>query len=118
MYRLSAPALLLVLGASLALAGCAAIEPRNALPEASAAHVDPDGFHNIRFWGDEAAPAVVSPNDDPASGSSLRRGPRRQLKRRAISGGAQDGASGAGLIAGWGDAGLPPEVDRGTGVSS
>lgn len=118
MSRLSAPALLLVFGASLALAGCAAIEPRNALPEASAAHVDPDGFHNIRFWGDESAPAVVSPRDDPAPGSSPRGGVRRQLNLLAISGGAEDGAFGAGLLAGWGDAGNRPDFDLVTGVSS
>ena len=116
MSRLSAPALLLVFGASLALSGCAAIEPRNVLPEASAAHIDPDGFHNIRFWGDEAAPAVAS-RDDPASGSSPR-GVRRQLNILAISGGAQDGAFGAGLLAGWGDAGNRPDFDLVTGVSS
>ena len=117
MYRLSAPALL-VFGASLALAGCAAIQPRNALPEASAAQVDPDGFHNIRFWGDEAAPAVVSPRDDPAAGSSPRSGVHRRLNLLAISGGAEDGAFGAGLLAGWGDAGNRPDFDLVTGVSS
>jgi predicted acylesterase/phospholipase RssA len=118
MNRLSAPALLLALGVSFALVGCAAIEPRNALPEASAAYIDPDGFHNIRFWGDEVAPGVASPKDDPASVSSQRGGPRRQLNLLAISGGAEDGAFGAGLLAGWGDAGNRPEFDLVTGVSS
>jgi predicted acylesterase/phospholipase RssA len=118
MHRLSGPALLLALAAGLAVAGCAAIEPRNALPEASAAHIDPDGFHNIRFWGDEGAPPVASPKDDPVPGNSPRSSVRRQLNLLAISGGAEDGAFGAGLLAGWGDVGNRPDFDLVTGVSS
>jgi hypothetical protein len=34
--------------AILLFASCAAITPRNALPEATAALVEPEGFHNIR----------------------------------------------------------------------
>ncbi|HLZ01928.1 MAG TPA: patatin-like phospholipase family protein [Bradyrhizobium sp.] len=118
MLRLSglAPSLV-VLGAVLALAGCAAISPRNALPAATAAHIDPEGFHNIRFWGDEATDAVL-PKDELISAASPRSSHRRQLNLLAISGGAEDGAFGAGLLAGWGDAGNRPNFDLVTGVSS
>jgi predicted acylesterase/phospholipase RssA len=119
MRRLSGlAASLVLLGTGLALVGCAAIAPRNALPEASAAHIDPDGFRNIRFWGDEVAPNAVSPKDDLATVISPRSGVRRQLNLLAISGGAEDGAFGAGLLAGWGDAGNRPNFDLVTGVSS
>lgn len=119
MLRLSGPASsLVVLGAVLALAGCAAIEPRNALPAATAAHIDPEGFHNIRFWGDEEAPEAASPKDKAISAVSTRGGRHRQLNLLAISGGAEDGAFGAGLLAGWGDAGNRPNFDLVTGVSS
>ena len=47
------------------------------------------------------------------------RGPSAKgLNLLAISGGAEDGAFGAGLLAGWGDAGNRPVFDLVTGVSS
>jgi predicted acylesterase/phospholipase RssA len=111
----------LTLAALLVIAGCAAIEPRNALPEAAAARSEPAGFHNIRYWGDETAfnagPSDPS-NADAMAVSFSRNEPRRQLNLLAISGGAEDGAFGAGLLAGWGDAGNRPSFDLVTGVSS
>lgn len=105
--------------AVLLVAGCAAITPRNALPEA-AVHVEPDGFHNIRYWGDEAVDANPSARNAVAAAepSVTRRDTRRDLNLLAISGGAEDGAFGAGLLAGWGDAGNRPAFDMVTGVSS
>jgi hypothetical protein len=50
--------------------------------------------------------------------SRSRAGPRHQLNLLAISGGAEDGAFGAGLLAGWSDAGNRPDFDLVTGVSS
>jgi predicted acylesterase/phospholipase RssA len=104
----------------LLVAGCAAITPRNALPEA-AVHVEPDGFRNIRYWGDETSiDAAPSPRSAVAEAepSGTRRETRRDLNLLAISGGAEDGAFGAGLLAGWGDAGNRPAFDMVTGVSS
>jgi predicted patatin/cPLA2 family phospholipase len=105
----------------LLVAGCAAITPRNALPEAAAAHIEPDGFHNIRYWGDESAmdAAASAGSPEAATGPSWTRSEaNRQLNLLAISGGAEDGAFGAGLLAGWGDAGNRPAFDLVTGVSS
>jgi hypothetical protein len=107
--------------AMLLVAGCAAITPRNALPDATAALVEPEGFHNIRYWGDEAAldSALSAPKPrDLMLESRSRAGPRHQLNLLAISGGAEDGAFGAGLLAGWSDAGNRPDFDLVTGVSS
>src|SRR5271165_4618741 len=36
-------------------AGCATITPRNVLPQADAAQIELEGFHNVRFWGDASA---------------------------------------------------------------
>jgi predicted patatin/cPLA2 family phospholipase len=104
----------------LLVTGCAAITPRNALPEA-AAQIEPEGFHNIRYWGDEAAPDAAGSEPalrDTSDPSGTRREARRQLNLLAISGGAEDGAFGAGLLAGWGDAGNRPAFELITGVSS
>jgi predicted patatin/cPLA2 family phospholipase len=106
--------------AMLLVTGCAAITPRNALPEA-AVHVEPDGFHNIRYWGDETtvdATGLASNAAASAEPSETRRELGRDLNLLAISGGAEDGAFGAGLLAGWGDAGNRPAFDMVTGVSS
>ena len=104
-------------------AGCASIAPRNVLPEASVSPVELDGFHNIRFWGDASAQDIAAivmadpPDVDrrPASGSGIRRPISNLL---AISGGAEDGAFGAGLLVGWSEAGTRPTFDLVTGVSS
>ena len=107
--------------AVLLLAGCAAITPRSALPETVAAGVEPDGFHNIRYWGDETAlDASAADLGPPGSTVEIRKRneAKRQLNLLAISGGAEDGAFGAGLLAGWGDAGNRPAFDLVTGVSS
>ena len=105
----------------LLVAGCAAITPRNALPEAAAARIEPEGFHNIRYWGDETASDAV--RSEPGSQGSMtqsgiRREARQQARLLAISGGAEDGAFGAGLLTGWGDAGNRPAFELVTGVSS
>jgi hypothetical protein len=51
MRALTSRALMLLV--LLLVAGCSAITPRNALPEAAAARSEPAGFHSIRYWGDE-----------------------------------------------------------------
>jgi len=78
----------------LLVTGCAAITSRNALPEA-AAGIEPEGFHNIRYWGDETASELVL--SEPGSQglvaqSEMRSVARRQPHLLAISGGAEDGA--------------------------
>jgi len=99
--------------------GCAAITPRNALPQAAAAQIDPEGFHDIRYWGDEASPDIVSWRPARRGPDLALRGPSiKTLNLLAVSGGAEDGAFGAGLLSGWGDAGNRPIFDLITGVSS
>jgi hypothetical protein len=90
--------------------GCATISPRNVPPQANAGQIDLEGFHNIRFWGDAPAPAfeMIAMADSPS----------RVLNFLAVSGGAEDGAFGAGLLVGWGDAATRPNFDLVTGISS
>lgn len=106
----------LICSIALSAAGCATISPRNVLPQAEASQIDLEGFHNIRFWGDAPArdieATVMADAPRPEGRSS------RALNFLAISGGAEDGAFGAGLLVGWSDAGTRPAFDLVTGVSS
>ena len=83
------------------------------LPQASAGQIELEGFHNIRFWGDASArdiEAIVMADapksETPRSAAMERHRPVSNLL--AISGGADDGAFGAGLLVGWSDAGTRP----------
>jgi len=113
-----------LLGSTLLLtAGCATIAPRNVLPQADAAQIELEGFHNIRFWGDASAREIqavmmadASKTEGRLSSGGERHPPVSNLL--AISGGAADGAFGAGLLVGWSDVGTRPVFDLVTGVSS
>ena len=115
---------LAVIGSSIFLTGgCATIAPRNVLPQASAAQIELDGFRNIRFWGDAPAGDIQAIMMEDAPRAEMR-SPLGAEKHPpvsnllAISGGAEDGAFGAGLLVGWSDAGTRPAFDLVTGVSS
>lgn len=104
-------------------AGCATISPRNVLPQADAGHIELDGFHDIRFWGDAPAKdirAIMMADAPRAEMQRVLDAERHQPVSNllAISGGAEDGAFGAGLLVGWSDAGTRPMFDLVTGVSS
>ena len=113
-----------VVGSTVVLAaGCATIAPRNVLPQADAAQIELEGFHNIRFWGDASTREIqaimmadASKTEGRLSSGVERHPPFSNLL--AISGGAADGAFGAGLLVGWSDAGTRPMFDLVTGVSS
>ena len=104
-------------------AGCATIAPRNVLPQANAGQIELEGFHNIRFWGDASARDIQAimraelPKSEAWLSSGIERHPQVS-NLLAISGGAEDGAFGAGLLVGWSDAGTRPVFDLVTGVSS
>lgn len=114
-FRTLVPRIVLACAASLLLAACAAVMPRHALPEAAAVSADPVGFRNVRYWGDEPAPRFA---EAAMSRASAEIPISRPLNFLAISGGAENGAFGAGLLAGWGEAGNRPSFDMVTGVSS
>jgi len=105
------------------VAGCATLPPRNVLPETHAGQIELEGFRNIRFWGDasprdiEAIVRVAVPTTGARPGLEARNH-QSAFNLLAISGGAEDGAFGAGLLVGWSDAGTRPSFDLVTGVSS
>ncbi|CCD85645.1 conserved hypothetical protein; putative alpha-beta hydrolase superfamily; putative patatin-like phospholipase domain [Bradyrhizobium sp. ORS 285] len=105
----------IVLAASLQLVACAAIMPRNAPSELAALNAEPVGFRDVRYWGDEPSPRMTEASMQRASAEMA---VSRPLNFLAISGGAENGAFGAGLLAGWGEAGNRPSFDMVTGVSS
>lgn len=104
-------------------AGCATIAPRNVLPQADAGQIELEGYHNIRFWGDASANDIraIMMADAPRAEMQRVSGAERHQpvsNLLAISGGAEGGAFGAGLLVGWSDAGTRPKFDLVTGVSS
>ena len=105
----------IVLAAALQLAACAAIMPRNAPPELAAVSASPVGFQDVRYWGDEPAPRFAEASMQRTSAEIP---VSRPLNFLAISGGAENGAFGAGLLVGWSEAGNRPAFDMVTGVSS
>ena len=114
---------LLLLAALTVTAGCAVIAPRNVLPQAVANQTEIDGFDNIRFWGDgsgaEIGNAMHMDLHSPQSRLALAGEQRHPVSNLlAISGGAEKGAFGAGLLVGWSEAGDRPSFDLVTGVSS
>ncbi len=85
------------------------------LPPAEANKIELDGFHNIRFWGDGRPNELREFMNAHSDGNVVRRPLSTTL---AISGGADDGAFGAGLLIGWSAAGTRPTFDLVTGISS
>lgn len=106
-----------------ALAGCAALE-RNPVPEALASHATPQGLAYARFWGDEVPKEVVAfaqrhmPNVKRMAVGAALEGGRPVVEYLALSGGAEDGAFGAGLLVGWTRRGDRPRFEIVTGVSA
>ena len=111
-----------LIGSTILLSGCASLAPRNVLPQANAGQIELEGFHNIRFWGDASAREIQAimmadtPKTETRPSRIERHPPASNLL--AISGGAENGAFGAGLLVGWSDAGTRPTFDLVTGVSS
>jgi predicted acylesterase/phospholipase RssA len=106
-------------------AGCATMIPRDVVPEQLADEAQLAGMPNIRVWGDAPAEslAVFSRGEKPktdALAETRRRRERQspEVNILAISGGGDNGAFGAGLLVGWGDAGGRPDFDLVTGVSA
>lgn len=110
-------------GVVLALAGCSATLERVAVPEKLADAAQVDGMSDIRVWGDDAQVAAKRfiATEGPRLRAKYAAVPARQpivSNLLAISGGADDGAFGAGLLYGWGQAGTRPQFDLVTGISA
>jgi hypothetical protein len=104
-------------------AGCASIE-RQPVPEALVGEATVLGRDHARFWGDEPPKDLVAfvrthmPNIRRlASNVTLEKGVP-VFEYLALSGGADDGAFGAGLLVGWSKRGDRPRFEVVTGVSA
>jgi len=114
---------LALLGTLTFATGCAVLAPRNVLSQAEANQTEIEGFSNIRFWGDgsarEIGDAIHRDTHGPESRLALAAEERHPISNiLAISGGADNGAFGAGLLVGWSEGGNRPAFDLVTGVSS
>jgi predicted acylesterase/phospholipase RssA len=119
--RLRPYAPLLLLG--ILVAGCTGT-PRNAVPEHLVSMAAVPSLKDIRYWGDEP-PANMADRvreilrQRRAAGErSYQRGGSPRINILVLSGGADNGAYGAGLLNGWSDAGSRPQFDIVTGVST
>lgn len=112
----------LALGLAVALTGCAATLPRHVLPEHLAEEAKLSRMDGIRLWGD-AEPAeiqkIINSEMKQRGKAALQPAGREPVSNMlAVSGGAEDGAFGAGLLTGWSAAGTRPQFDLVTGVSA
>lgn len=111
---------ILILGGLSLLTACASLPERNPVPENLLRDAQVPGFDagsGLRFWADTP----------PANMQALRRARFAQLQARndlpahrhllALSGGADGGAFGAGVLTGWTQRGDRPEFEIITGVS-
>jgi predicted acylesterase/phospholipase RssA len=108
---------------ALALAGCATAAARVAVPEQLAAAAVVPGMETVRVWGDASFPRALLqaefPNLKAKYDARLKSGDQKLVSNLlAISGGADDGAFGAGLLVGWTEHGDRPEFDLVTGISA
>ena len=91
--------------------------PRDPVPERLVEKAEVYGIPEIRFWGDEKSAALDRSLKLRVSQSvatrlpSVRAEPVFDVKYLALSGGAGDGAYGAGLLCGWTTAGTRPEFE-------
>lgn len=107
------------------LAGCATTERLPAVPLSLASSAVPLDIPDARFYGDtdgERMSALATQLFQRAKAAALVGSPSTKLTERpyflAISGGGDDGAYGAGLLAGWTAHGDRPKFSVVTGVST
>ncbi len=107
-----------------AIAGCASVPLREVVPQQLVAEAHPSGFGNIRLWGDASEADVLKFIAGDVATVEAKWRARVVDKGSlvynilAISGGADDGAFGAGVLNGWEDAGSRPDFDLVTGISA
>lgn len=111
---------LLTLMLAVLLAGCAGLPPRTAVPADQYIAAEPAGYGRVRAWGDVPSDTALNDVADLWSGLLARSdaGDKPSFTALVLSGGAEDGSFGAGLLNGWSEAGDRPEFDIVTGVST
>jgi len=103
------------------LQGCAALRPRNPLPQNIESKVEIPGMMGVRAWGDEASEVFTQFAIKAARQELVYYGEeatKRPVHFLALSGGGDDGAFGAGLLCGWTAHGSRPRFKLVTGIST
>lgn len=108
--------LLACLAMLVCVAGCTTLE-RNPVPLDRLDDAAIPGLEGLRYWGDEAPPSLPEIRAEMAQ-QRREAGLPDNITVLALSGGADDGAFGAGLISAWTEIGTRPEFDIVTGVST
>ena len=101
--------------------GCAGTPPRNPLPLELTNRAVIPGIPEARFWGDEWPKFALERFETFNDADFQRYFPAiydTEHNYLAISGGGANGAFGAGLLAGWAEAGTRPEFSMVTGIST
>jgi len=110
-----------------ALAGCATVPDRVAVPALLSANATVPGLADVRVWGDAHFSHALLQAELPRLKAKYQAREAAQPKGAtqppvsnllALSGGADDGAFGAGLLVGWSEQGSRPEFDLVTGISA
>ncbi len=110
-----------ILLAMLLLAGCSSIMRKPAPPVDAADDLAVLGIPNARFWIDSSPDALIREGRIMAAREAATRPPgtpRPPTTFLAISGGADNGAFGAGLLTGWTAEGNRPSFNVVTGISA
>ncbi len=105
-----------LLGASTTLLGACSLIPREPFTASEQAIAEIPGIPNARAWVDGSPAEFRSFLRGTAIGSP--NGPAESIDVLALSGGAYDGAFGAGVIGGWSATGTRPKFTFVTGVSA
>jgi predicted acylesterase/phospholipase RssA len=112
----------IALVAALALCGCANGPERVAVPAQLASQATIPDMDDVRIWGDAPFPKALLAPDLPklkAKYAAIAKTDKRVVADMlALSGGADDGAFGAGLLVGWSQRGDRPEFGLVTGISA
>lgn len=102
----------------LALAGCALGQRLPAVPLAEATSVDILGIPDARFYVVNETPRLEAYTHKMIARRARYVSPDHVGTLLAISGGADDGAFGAGVLTGWSASGTRPKFDVVTGIST
>ncbi|OOY35779.1 patatin-like phospholipase family protein [Solemya velum gill symbiont] len=109
----------LILVSVLILSACTGFPREHAAPsKENYTRAQVTGFHDIRYWGDEAPPYIDKVFLRLKSALKTNPSMRERVDVLALSGGAEDGAYGAGFLKGWTQRGGRPEFTVVTGVST
>jgi predicted acylesterase/phospholipase RssA len=109
------------------LSGCATTSDRIAVPAQLSVDAAVPGLADVRVWGDahfshallQAELPRLKAKYQAREGAQAKTGMRPPVSNLlALSGGADDGAFGAGLLVGWSAQGSRPEFDLVTGISA